>query len=260
MNKAALLLFAALCAGVALGQGTGRGGVPGGAQPQTAPAFFPRTIIAGPYVNYFDDYLTTANVSSGSAIAGGTGSCATSTTYLDNTSPGNISMTGTSGAGGTGFACVETGGAFQLFDAATAPPWVYETRVQFAALPGTTGASYQAGLTHAYTVSPWVTGIGFYLSSSNANANHWYCEYGSSPTLTDSTISAVVSTWTRLSIYDDGTNVHWYVNGVEATACKTAVSSMPTLALYMAYSAVPSGATTVTMGIDYLAFQMQVAR
>jgi hypothetical protein len=260
LKKMNLLLVAAIALTCTARSQVGDGhvGVPGGAQ--VSPGFFPQSIYAGPYAGYFDDYLTSANVSVGSALSGGTGSCAASTAYLDNTSPGNISITGiTTATGSEGWGCLTAGGIYQLFDAATAPSWTYETRVQWAALPGTTAASYQVGMVHTYLASPWTTGIGFYLSSANANANHLYCEYSS--TLTDSTISAVASKWTRLSIYDDGVNVRWYVNGVEATACTLPIASLPTSALYMAFTAVPTNtSTTITMGIDYLLFHMNAVR
>jgi hypothetical protein len=250
-----LLLSVLLSATMAFAQSTN--GPAGG--PQYAPGFFPQSINAGPFVNYFDDLLTSANMTNNAANGSSTGSCATSTTFLDNTSPGNYSaISGTSGAG-TGWNCVTSGAIFGLFDPATAPPWVWETRVIVPVLPGTTAGSYQAGLSHTYqNAIPWTTGIGFNLSSTNGVVNDWYCRYSS--TQTDSTIAATASSWTRLSIYNDGTNVHWYVNGVEATVCKTATASMPTNSVLAAWQSVAQSATSVTLGIDYVLFQMQVTR
>lgn len=260
MKKAAALLCAALCAMTAFGQSQGGQGVQGGGL--VAPGFFPRTIFAGPYTSYFDDFLTTNGITLqtfGSPTTAGT--CATSTTYLDNTSPGNLSaVSGINTAGtGAGVDCVGAGGAFYLFNSATSPPWKWETRVIIPVLPATTAASYQAGMGHTWAASPWTTGIGFYLSSANGVANDWYCRYSS--TQTDSGIAAVVSTWARLSLYDDGVNVHWYINGVEATACKTAIASMPTNALAASWTSTAGTTTTsVTMGIDYVTFQMNAVR
>jgi len=89
--------------------------------------------------------------------------------------------------------------------------------------------------------------------------NDWYCRYGS--TSTDSTVAATVATWTRLTMVNDGTYVHWYVNGTEATGCKTAVGSMPTASQYpAAWSATALSSTSVTMAVDYVDFQRAVAR
>lgn len=253
--KKALLLFS-LCAMTALGQSQGGQGVSGGGL--KAPGFFPRSIYAGPYTSYFNDFLDSAQMTTQSIGSPSGNSCSTSTTFLDNTSPGNYSAIAGTGGTGTGEACVTAGAIFGMFNASTAPPWTWETRVIIPVLPGTTVGAYQAGLVHTNTVNPWTTGIGFYLSSANGVANDWYCRYGS--TSTDSTIAAVVSTWTRLSLYDDGVNVHWYVNGVEATACKTAIASMPTTALLSSWTSVALSGTSVTMGLDYVTFQMNTVR
>ena len=68
-------------------------------------------------------------------------------------------------------------------------------------------------------------------------------------------------TWTRLTMVNDGTYVHWYINGTEATACKTAVGSMPSSPQYPAsWSATALSASSVTMAVDYVDFQRATAR
>lgn len=256
-----------LMAAQLFGQTTGSGGVPGGAL--VAPGFFPRSIFAGPYLSYFDDFLTTNGMTAQNISSGGTQSgqsCAASTVEQDNTSPGNIAAVSgvTTGSNSAGIVCVGAGGVLWLYDAATAPSWIWETRVNVPVLPGTTAASYQAGMAHTWAASPWVTSaIGFYLSSANGTANNWYCELyaGSTSTITNSTIAATAATWTRLTLTDDGTYVHWWINGAEATACKTAVASVPITAISTAFSSWTSaGTTSVTMAIDYWLFQEQVTR
>lgn len=260
MKKALLFAWLAVSCAAFAQVGDGNVGVPGGAQ--YSPGFFPRSIFAGPFAQVYDDFLTTNGITVqtfGSPTTAGT--CGTSTTYLDNTSPGNLSLVSgiNTSAAGAGADCVGAGGAFYLFDAATSPPWTWETRVIVPVLPATTASSYQAGMSHTWAASPWTTGIGFYLSSANGVVNDWYCRYSS--TQTDTGVPAVVSTWTRLSLYDDGVNVHWFINGVEATACKTPIASMPTNALSASWtSAAGTTSTSVTMGIDYYLVQMQPVR
>jgi hypothetical protein len=227
---------------------------------QTAPGFFPQAKSAGPYSVLFDDYYSGANTSSNIIGSSTTASCAVNTTYTDVNHPGNLLLTaGTSGTG-TGITC-----GYQSENPSVLSPnsgslgWTWETAVYVPVLPGTTAGSFQGGLTNGPNVNPWTTGIQFYLSSANPVANDWYCRYSS--TSTDSTIAAVAATWTRLTMVNDGTYVHWYINGTEATACKTPVGSMPSGPQYPAsWSATALSASSVTMAVDYVDFQRATAR
>ena len=227
---------------------------------QTAPGFFPQAKAAGPYSVLFDDYYSGANNASNSIGSPSGDSCTVNTTYTDINHPGNLLLTSGTGGTGTGITCgYQSENPSVLSPNSSSLGWTWETAVYVPVLPGTTAGSFQGGLTNAPDANPWTTGIQFYLSSANSIANDWYCRYSS--TSTDSTIAAVAASWTRLTMVNDGTYVHWYINGTEATACKTTVGSMPSSAQYPAsWSATALSATSVTMAVDYVDFQRATAR
>jgi hypothetical protein len=268
MLKRILILAPALLAFAPLwGQANTDGLLPGNTaafiNPQTAPAFYPQSKTAGPNLNYFDDFITGANnatnVINGSGTASGD-SCSVNTTYADINHAGQILLTSGTGGTTTGITCgtQSENPSFITPNSAT-NTWTWETAVYVPVLPGTTVGAYQAGLTNGPNVNPWTTGIEFYLSSANSVTNDWYCRYSS--TSTDSTVAAVAATWTRLTMVNDGTYLHWYINGSEATGCKTAIASMPSTAQYPAsWSVVALSSTSVTMAVDYVAVQRVVTR
>jgi hypothetical protein len=223
----------------------------------TAPGMWPQSKSAGPYAVWFDDFFSTANNSLNQI--GGTGAtCSAANTYADANHPGNILLySNTTSGDGVTCGLQSTSGA--VVGPNTSAGWMWETAVYVPILPGTTAGAYQAGLSGSPNASPWTNGIGFYLSSANTTVNDWYIRYGS--TSTDCSIAAVAATWTRLTMVNDGTNVHWYVNG---TQCGTgvAIGSMPTNAMYAAnWSAVTlTASTAVTMAVDYVDFQRAVSR
>lgn len=227
---------------------------------QTAPGFFPQAKAAGPYSVLFDDYYSGANNASNSIGSPSGDSCTVNTTYTDINHPGNLLLTAGTGGTGTGITCgYQSENPSVLSPNSSSLGWTWETAVYVPVLPGTTAGSFQGGLTNAPAANPWTTGIQFYLSSANSITNDWYCRYSS--TSTDSTIAAVAASWTRLTMVNDGTYVHWYINGTEATACKTTVGSMPSSAQYPAsWSASALSATSVTMAVDYVDFQRATAR
>ncbi len=227
---------------------------------QTAPGFFPQAKAAGPYSVLFDDYYSGANNASNSIGSPSGDTCTVNTTYTDINHPGNLLLTSGTGGTGTGITCGYQSEAASVISPNSASlGWTWETAVYVPVLPGTTAGSFQAGLSNAPNANPWTTGIQFYLSSANSVVNDWYCRYSS--TSTDSTIAAVAATWARLTMVNDGTYVHWYINGTEATACKTAVGSMPSSAQYPAsWSATALSASSVTMAVDYVDFQRATAR
>ena len=226
----------------------------------TAPGFLPQSKSAGPYSVLFDDYYSGANNASNNIGSPTGASCTVNTTYTDINHPGNLLLTAGTGGSGTGITCgYQSENPSVLSPNSSSLGWTWETAVYVPVLPGTTAGSFQGGLTNGPNVNPWTTGIEFYLSSANSVANDWYCRYSS--TSTDSTVAAVAATWTRLTMVNDGTYVHWYINGTEATACKTAVGSMPSSAQYPAsWSATALSATSVTMAVDYVDFQRATAR
>jgi hypothetical protein len=226
----------------------------------TAGGFFPQSRAAGPYTVLFDDYYSGANNASNNIGTPTGASCAVNTTYTDINHPGNLLLTAGTGGTGTGITC-----GYQSQSPDVVAPnsatlgWTWETAVYVPVLPLTTAGSFQAGLTNGPNANPWTTGIQFYLSSVNGVGNDWYCRYGS--TSTDSTVPATAATWTRLTMANDGTYVHWYINGTEATGCKTVVGSMPSANQYPAsWSATALSATSVTMSVDYVDFQRATAR
>jgi hypothetical protein len=100
-------------------------------------------------------------------------------------------------------------------------------------------------------------GQGFYLSSSNANQNHWYCSYGANVN-TDSGVAAT-SAWTHLSMVQNGTNLLWYINGTQV--CSTPIANVTSLTSYTDWKAVAQTETTaVTMYVDTYIFQRNLTR
>jgi len=224
----------------------------------TAPGLWPQSKASGPYAVWFDDFFSTANNSLNQIPGGNSGTCSANNTYADANHPGNILLNSFT-TSGDGVTCglQSTSGAVVAVN--TSAGWMWETEVYVPVLPGTTAGAYQAGLSGTPNASPWTNGISFYLSSANATANDWYIRYGS--TATDCSIAAVAATWTRLTMVNDGTNVHWYVNGSQ---CGTgvAIGSMPSNTMYAAsWSAVTlTASTAVTMAVDYVDFQRAVSR
>ena len=248
------MLILALWMMAGLAQQTGGSGAPG-----NPGAFSPQPKAAGPYSVLFDDYYSGANNAANNIGTPAGASCGVNTTYTDSNHPGNILLTSGTGGSGSGITCgYQSENASVVAANSAALGWTWETTVYVPVLPGATAGSFQAGLTGSPNVNPWTTGIQFYLSSANGVANDWYCRYGS--TSIDSTIAAA-ATWTRLTMANDGTYVHWYVNGAEATACKTVVASMPSSNQYPAsWSATALSGTSVTMSVDYVDFQRATAR
>jgi hypothetical protein len=224
----------------------------------SAAAFNLQSGAAGPYSTFFDDFYTGANMAS-VAIGSPTGnSCSPSNTYTDNNHPGNMLLTSGTAGTGTGVVCGLVSEANSVTSANTSLGWTWETAVYVPVLPGTTAAAYQAGLAHTPNANPWTTGIGFYLSSANGVANDWYCRYNS--TSTDSGVAATVA-WTRLTMVNDGTNVHWYIGGTQVCGTGVAIASMPSTTQYPAvWSATALSATSVAMAYDYINWQRAVSR
>jgi hypothetical protein len=224
----------------------------------TAPGLWPQSKASGPYAVWFDDFLSTANNSLNQIPSGNSGTCSANNTYADANHPGNILLNSFT-TSGDGVTCGLQATSGAVVGANTSAGWMWETEVYLPVLPGTTAGAYQAGLSGTPNASPWTNGISFYLSSANTTANDWYIRYGS--TTTDCSIAAVAATWTRLTMVNDGTNVHWYVNG---TQCGTgvAIGSMPSNTMYAAsWSAVTlTASTAVTMAVDYVDFQRAVSR
>jgi hypothetical protein len=227
-------------------------------RPVAAPGFFPQAGSAGPYTTLFDDYYSGANNASNPIGTAAGDTCTVNTTYTDNNHPGNLLLTSGTGGSGTGITCGYQSESASIFNAATSPGWTWETAVYVPVLPGTTAGSYQAGLTHSPNANPWTGGINFYLSSANSVANDWYCAYGS--TYTDTTVAAVVG-WQRLTVVNDGTNVHWYVNGSQVCGSGVALASIPSSTQYpAAWSATALSAASVSLAVDYVDFQRATVR
>jgi hypothetical protein len=207
---------------------------------------------------FFDDFYTGANMAS-DPIGSPTGSsCSPSNTYTDNNHPGNMLLTAGTAGTGTGIVCGLVSENNSVTSANTAQGWTWETAVYVPVLPGTTVGAYQAGMAHTPNANPWTTGIGFYLSSANGVVNDWYCRYNS--TSTDSGVAATVA-WSRLTMVNDGTNVHWYIGGTQVCGTGVAIGSMPSTTQFPAvWSATALSGTSVTMAYDYINWQRAVSR
>ena len=227
-------------------------------QSMTAPAFALQSGSAGPYSTFFDDFYSGANNASNNIGTPTGATCSVNTTYTDVNHPGNLLLSSGTAGTGTGITCGLQNESPSVINPNSSLGWTWETAVYVPVLPGTTAGSYQAGLVHTPNANPWTTGIHFYLSSANAVANDWYCAYSS--TYTDTTVAASVG-WARLTIVNDGTNVHWYVNGTQVCGSGVAVANLPGTTQYPAsWSATALSAIPVTMAVDYVDWQRATVR
>ena len=232
--------------------------------PASAPGFYLNTLSAGPIVAYFDDFFTAANLDTGAIGSPTSYSCSQNTTYMDQNHPGNMLLISGTGGSGTGVFCVVenqggvgTSNPRSIFTPNSSLGWTWSSAVYVAVLPGSTVGAYQAGMAATDNANPWTTGIGFYLSSANGVANDWYCQVSS--TYTDSGIAATVA-WVRLGMVNDGTFIHYYINGVEATGCKTAIANASSSTMVLVWTTTALSGTSVNMGLDYVYFQRAVSR
>jgi hypothetical protein len=213
---------------------------------------------AGPYSTFFDDFYSGANMASrpiGSATAD---TCAISNAYSDVNHPGNMVATAGTAGTGSGIVCGLISENPSIASANNPLVWTWETAVYVPVLPTTNPGSYQVGMAHTPNENPWTSGIGFYLSSANSSQSHWYCRYSS--TGTDSHVSAVVA-WTRLTMSNDGSLVHWYINGHEVCGTGVPIASLPSTTQYPAlWSATALSGTSVSLAYDYINWQRVVDR
>ena len=225
---------------------------------QTAPGWYPSQISGGPASWYFDDYITTTAVT-GSGINSPTGqSCgASNSTFATTNHPGVQLITSGTGGSGTGDTCVVVGQTPYIINGGN--PWIAEWQVIVPVLPGTTAGSYSMAMANGYNSIPYATNYaGWNLSSANTNANHWYCtEFGS--TALDSGFTAVASTWYRMSLASDGTNLRWYING--SLVCgPQSLSTLTSAVTEPVFSALALSTTSVSMGNDYTTVTYGVSR
>jgi hypothetical protein len=202
----------------------------------------------------------TATGQGGSAIGSASGNgISYSQTVQTINHPGNILVTSGTGGTGTGESFFELSG-FGWSGLNSATPWVFDTSVYVPVLPGTTAGSYEVGTFADFTgiQGSGGQGQGFYLSSTQGVPNDWYCSYGTVPTNTDSGVAATVA-WTRLSMADDGINLHWYINGVEVCA-PIAYSSIASANVVLSWKAVARSATSVLLYVDYVGMYISSVR
>ena len=205
---------------------------------------------------FFDDFYSAANVT-GSPIGAATGSSVawnTSNVGAQN-HPGQfhiISGTGASGTGEAAYTAFTDGGL-------NTGVWLRETEVNVQVLPGTTAAQYWVGFPAGGPATiPWITGAYFFMSNANTNPNNWYC--GITTTHTDSGVTAVAGNWQRLTIYADGTNLNYYIDG-NLVCAGTLESSMTSAAITgFAWSVVNGSTTSVTEYVDYVNLYRTVTR
>ena len=227
-----------------------------------ATQFLYPTVTTGPNGQEWSDLYTTSGLGSGAIGTPTTaGSFTASSTEQDINHPGNVALNSGFSTAGTGigeYFIGESSGAFAALSLNTTPGWTFDTIVYVPVLPATTAASYEVGLYHNPNIlQNSGGGQGFYLSSTNANQNHWYCSYGANVN-TDSGVTAT-SAWTHLSMVQNGTNLLWYING--AQVCSTPIANVTSLTSYTDWKAVAQTETTaVTMYIDEFTFQRALTR
>lgn len=218
-----------------------------------APVSYPGT--SGPTAGWFDDFLaksTTNNTNCGNIGSPSGSSSASVDNSVGFNHPGLWSeASGT--VSGAGIFC--TWSAQRALDGLNSGPWVIEADVQVPVLPGTTAGSYEVGVSNVITSLPWATAstpAAFYLSNANGVANDWYCV--GTATAVDSGVAATTS-YTRLSMLNDGTTLSFWINGVHATACDKAASGLYSGNTYLPSLDITAGSTTsMTINADYLSF------
>jgi hypothetical protein len=139
--------------------------------------------------------------------------------------------------------------------------WSLTNLVYTPTLPTASGYANQVGLATTLTANPWTTGVAFYLSSTNAVPNDWYCEYGS--TLIDTGVPASTAAWTKLDIVANGLVVTWLINGQAVSSGCTGVaqSSIPSTVQNVAWSSLSfTSGTSFSLNVDYTLFMRQVSR
>lgn len=229
---------------------------------QTAPAFLVTPLTGGIQAQLFDDFYVVSTVSVLPIGSPTTDTC-TSGAATSINHPGLLSVnSGTVSGSGLNCAYNSGNGAGSLFTINDSLPWVWEVDAEIPVLPSTTAASYQLGMTHTTTTSPSVNGAYFYLSSANGTPNDWYCAFGATPTLTDTTIAQVATVYHRFTMESDGTNLHWYIDGTQVCGTGVALSGVTnTVQSVGLMSAVTNTvSTSVSMLVDYLLFQRAVTR
>jgi hypothetical protein len=139
--------------------------------------------------------------------------------------------------------------------------WSLTNLVYTPTLPSASGYANQVGLATTLTANPWTTGVAFYLSSTNAVPNDWYCQYGS--TLVDTGVPASTAAWTKLDIVANGLVVTWLINGQAVSSGCTGVAqtSMPSTVQNVAWSSLSfTSGTSFSLNVDYTLFMRQVSR
>ena len=127
MKRFLLCQLILLSCQMALGQGVGGNGVPGG--------FVPQPGAAGPNSTFFDDFYTGANMASDPIGSPTSDSCSPSNTYTDNNHPGNMLLTSGTAGTGTGIVCGLVSELASIASANTSQGWTWDTAVYVAVLP-----------------------------------------------------------------------------------------------------------------------------
>jgi lysophospholipase L1-like esterase len=219
----------------------------------------PHQLSAGPYAGVFQDFIdipyTLVATSIGTNTGGG---CGTTGNGVAVTVPGVVTAISGTGVGGTGTGCATSGNAGWT-SLQTAPTWYFETRVLVNTLPTVTSDVQEFGLDSFENTAPWSNGVGFEVAHANATPDDWYCAVGS--TLTDSTVAVLSDVWYRLAMYQDGANLHYYINGTEVTACETAITNIPSNAMAFYFNMVTgSTGTSLFNLVDYYMMNRNVVR
>ena len=225
------------------------------------------TVSAGPNGQEFSDLFTTSGL--GSGLVGScpatctAGTFAVSSAEQDINHPGTVAITSgfSSTANGAGeYFIGESSGTYAALSLNTSPGWTFDTIVYVPVLPATTAASYEVGLYHnPGTLQNSGGGQGFYLSSANGVQNDWYCSYGANVN-TDSGVAATAA-WTHLSMVQNGTNLLWYIKGVQVCGTGIPIASVTSITSYTNWKVVAQTETTaVTMYVDEFVFQRNLTR
>ena len=220
------------------------------------------TIDPAAKTTYFNDFYTSADTQS-SSIGSPTGSsCGVSSSNPGSTdTPGLLTVSSGTGSTGSGVSCFQQAFGHPVIPPATAANrWTWKEVLTVPVLPGTKAAQYAVGLSRYSTATQ---PLGFVLDSADGNPNHWYCRNFATGSPVDSGVTATTG-GAALSMTQDGTYVHWYINGAEVCSpvALGSINGGNNVAVDFLFggAATQVAGTAATMQVDYVQYSATVTR
>jgi len=218
---------------------------------------------SGPPFQWFNDFSDGIVLSAASIGAPTAQSCSvTSSGSMQDVNHPGVMVVASGTVSSAGEACSPTPGFHApISNINSGSGWSLENLVYTPTLPSAAGYAFQVGMANTLPVNAWSTGVGFYISATNAVPNDWYCEYGS--TQVDTGVAASTAAWTKLDIIANGLVVSWLINGLAVSSGCTGVaqSSMPATVQNIGWTSLSfTGGSSFSLNVDYTMFQRQVTR